>query len=108
MAASFLCCASFSLLLKTARTCLTFFASALKNLRSRAKTVYVRSSALQTAEEHNNSALFECEDTFSETAAACVYASMPVAAYKQQSECPPEVNGSYLQLGMPLLTLGVK
>lgn len=37
---------------------------------------------------HNNSALFKCEDTLSETAAACVYSSMPLVAYKQQSECP--------------------
>lgn len=89
-----LCCGHFSveLVFKSApRTCLRLFdrlpqhgktPSAVQNrLRAQLRSAGCRG--------YNNSALFKCEDTFSETAAACVYASMPVAAYKQQSECPP-------------------
>lgn len=49
--------------------------------------VYVAACRLHIADlgEQNNSTLFKCKDSFSQTAAACVYSSMPVAAYKQLS-----------------------
>lgn len=59
----------------------------LRNYCELCRIVYVAACRLHIADlgEHNNSALFKCNDSFSRTAAACVYSNMPVAGYKHLS-----------------------